>query len=100
MHQGRIVASGSPAEVKALFRYPLYRLSGKDMRALRRFFHGRPEVHATQLFGDAVHVSFYQPPTALDWEAWQQDTQGNLHHWEPQPPSMEDVFMEFIEDKT
>lgn len=95
MHQGTIIVSGTPAEVKAGFRYPLYRARGRDVRALRRFFTGLSQVHTTQLFGDAVHVSFQQRPDEHDWMVWQRDSEENLQGWEPRQPSMEDVFMEY-----
>jgi ABC-2 type transport system ATP-binding protein len=95
MHRGRIIVSGTPAEVKAGFRYPLYRARGRDVRMLRRFFAGLPQVHATQLFGDAVHISFQQQPDERDWMAWKRDSAENLQGWEPRQPSMEDVFMEY-----
>jgi ABC-2 type transport system ATP-binding protein len=95
MHRGTIIMSGTPAEVKAGFRYPLYRVRGRDVRVLRRFFAELPQVHTTQLFGDAVHISFQQPPEERDWAAWQRDSQDNLQSWELHRPSMEDVFMEY-----
>jgi ABC-2 type transport system ATP-binding protein len=100
MHRGRIIVSGTPAEVKAGFSYPLYRVHGRDARALRRFFAGLPQVQTTQLFGDAVHISFQQRPDEHDWTAWQRDSEDNLQGWEPQQPSMEDVFMEYSGEGT
>ncbi len=95
MHRGRIIVSGTPEEIKAGFRYPLYRVHGRDVRALRRFFAELPQVHTTQLFGDAVHISFQQQPDEHDWMVWQGDSEENLQGWEPRQPSMEDVFMEY-----
>ena len=99
MHRGEIAAVDSPARIKDGFPYPLYRVGGKDVRALHRFFAGRTEIHTTQLFGDALHVSFHLRPTAEDWNGWVRASQDNLELWEPHPPSMEDVFMEFIRDE-
>jgi ABC-2 type transport system ATP-binding protein len=99
MHQGEIAGVGSPNEVKATFRHPLYQISGKDVRALRPFFAALPQARGTQLFGDTVHVVFEQEPTASEWLQWQHDSNGNLERWDLQPPSMEDVFFEFIAGK-
>jgi hypothetical protein len=58
-----------------------------------------PRARGTQLFGDTVHVVFEQKPTASEWLQWQHDSNGNLERWDIQPPSMEDVFFEFIAGK-
>jgi ABC-2 type transport system ATP-binding protein len=94
MHQGKLITQGTPAEIKKQFPHPLYRIGGKDLRQLRDYFSGQKEVHKTQLFGDAIHVSFREKPTEEKWKSWQQDSSGNLTEWWEQLPSMEDVFME------
>jgi ABC-2 type transport system ATP-binding protein len=96
MHHGKIVNIGSPNEVKATFRHPFYQIGGKDVRALRRFFAALPQTRGTQLFGDTVHVVFEREPTTSEWRQWEKDSHGNLERWDLQPPSMEDVFFEFI----
>jgi ABC-2 type transport system ATP-binding protein len=96
MHEGRIVAGGTPGEVKAGFRYCLFSMRGKDVRGLQRFFSGLPEVRGTQLFGDAVHVTFAREPLKSDWREWEQASGGNLLDWAPESPGMEDVFLELI----
>ena len=96
MHQGEIVTTGSPAEVRAAFGYPLYRISGKDVRDLRRFFATLKQTRTTQLFGNTVHVVFEKEPAASEWRQWQLDTNGGLEHWDVQSPGMEDVFFELI----
>jgi ABC-2 type transport system ATP-binding protein len=94
MHQGKVITRGTPAEIKKQFPHPLYRIRGKDLRKLRDYFSEQKEVHKTQLFGDAIHVSFREKPTEEKWKSWQQDSSGNLTEWREQLPSMEDVFME------
>jgi len=93
MHRGEIRIVGTPDEVKRTYRYPLYRVTGDDVRALRAFFSGRPNVQGTQLFGDSVHVSFHRAPEMADWRGWQQTAEGGLLQWAEQKPSIEDVFM-------
>jgi len=99
MHQGEIAGIGSPNDVKATFRHTLYQVSGKDVGALRHFFATLTRARGTQLFGDTVHVVFDQEPTTSEWLQWQDDSNGNLERWNLQPPSMEDVFFEFITRK-
>jgi ABC-2 type transport system ATP-binding protein len=99
MHQGRILILGTPPELRASFRHPLYRVTGADVRGLRAFLQQLPVVHSTQLFGDAVHVSFAAAPTDSDWPRWQQQSGGNLQRWQVQSPSIEDVFMEATQEQ-
>lgn len=94
MYKGEIVAKGTPQEIRDRYSFLLYRLTGKDTRKLRDLFSSLPQVHTTQLFGDAVHVSFKKSPSRTDWKKWQEETAGNLEDWKKQPPSIEDVFME------
>jgi hypothetical protein len=74
----------------------LYRATGEDVYALRDFFAQQPEVTSTQLFGDAVHVSFFQKPEPALWDGWMQQTRGLLKQWHSQTPSIEDVFMDVV----
>jgi len=99
MHLGKIVTTGTPAEVRKTFVKPLFQVSGKDVRALRRFFASLPHVETTQLFGDAVHVVFDRAPSDSEWERWRSDTKENLEGWSARAPSMEDVFFEFLAEK-
>ncbi|MEJ2634194.1 MAG: ABC transporter ATP-binding protein, partial [Calditrichia bacterium] len=94
MYKGEIVAKGTPQEIRDRYSFLLYRLTGKNTRKLRDFFSSLPQVHTTQLFGDAVHISFKKGPLQTDWKKWQEETAGNLEDWKKQPPSIEDVFME------
>jgi ABC-2 type transport system ATP-binding protein len=96
MYSGQIVVTGTSSEVRENFRHPLYRLKGKDVRALQTFFAGLAETRTTQLFGDALHVVFDVEPPENRWKEWQALSQGNLESWGRQSPSIEDVFMEFI----
>ncbi len=94
MHCGRIASMGTPSDIRDSFRHPLYRLKGKDARALRAYFDGLREVMTTQLFGDAVHAVFRAEPEDAQWRAWVTESRGNLEHWNRQVPSIEDVFLE------
>ena len=96
MHSGRVVVTGTPSEVRAGFRHPLYRLKGKDVRALQALFAGAAETRTTQLFGDALHVVFHAEPPEGRWAEWRALSAGNLETWTKQSPSIEDVFMDFM----
>ena len=99
MHQGKILQMGAPGKIKSTYSFPLYRIEGASARDLEKFFKKLTTVYSTQLFGDTVHVSFLAEPEASDWVKWVSQTAGNLKNWQTQPPSMEDVFMENIEEK-
>ena len=96
MFNGQFQAEGTPNDLKHQYPYPLYRIVGKDLRALRSWFEQRPEVHDTQLFGDVLHVSFQQDPDSSAWKSWQQQATGALQQWQRQQPSIEDVFLDLI----
>ncbi len=93
---GKIAALDTPAGLKAGFPYPLFRIEGKELRRVRDFFASQPEAQATQLFGDALHVTFHQPPREEDWRRYQDSLSGALERWSPHPPSIEDVFLNLI----
>ena len=98
MFRGEIAAQGTPSALKNQYRYPLFRLEGKNLRALRSFFQRQPLAQATQLFGDVLHVSFQRPPTEAEWQQWRQINDGDLLSWQKQPPSIEDVFLDLIKN--
>ena len=94
--RGRIAGLDTPDGLRRDYPHPLYRLEGSDLRALRRFFQDIPTVHSIQLFGDALHVSFAQPPQPGDWRGWQDAVGSSLSHWEAHPPTIEDIFLDLI----
>ncbi|MBN1504768.1 MAG: ABC transporter ATP-binding protein [Candidatus Eisenbacteria bacterium] len=96
MYRGRVVVSGAPSSVREGFSYPLYRLKGKDVRALQAQFAAAAETRTTQLFGDALHVVFNVEPSESRWAEWRATSAGNLETWGRQPPSIEDVFMDLM----
>ncbi|MCB0268786.1 MAG: ABC transporter ATP-binding protein [Calditrichaeota bacterium] len=96
MFNGEFAAIGSPKSLKSNYRYPLYRLDGKNLRELRAFFEEKTTVYATQMFGDALHVSFAENPADAEWQRWQSETGGNLSGWHTATPSIEDVFLDLI----
>jgi ABC-2 type transport system ATP-binding protein len=97
MYRGKIITIGSPDKIKAEYPYPLYRCEGSDLQKLLHFLKRIDEVKQIQLFGNAVHVSFSSEPSAEKWKTWQEQTAGQLRKWGSQIPSMEDLFMYFID---
>ena len=97
MFGGSIIARGTPAALKQSFEFPLFRLQGGDLRQLRGFFREQAAVHATQLFGDALHISFKRHPDAADWQRWQRESGIDLEKRSLQQPSVEDIFLEHLQ---
>jgi len=94
--RGRIVGMDAPETLKRDYRRPLYALHGTELYKLREFFHRLPQMCTTQLFGDALHVSFSQEPAPGDWQAWQQASAGLLQSWRRIAPSIEDIFLDHM----
>ncbi len=94
--KGNIEAMGTPDQLRNQYPHPLYRLQGKDVRELRKYFQHLPRVKTTQLFGDTLHVSFTETPSDRDWREWQEQSEGNLQDWAPQKPSIEDIFLDVM----
>ncbi len=96
IYEGGIRLVGTTEELKAHYHYPIYRVKGKNNRALRDFFSGLENVKFIQIFGDSLHVSFVQQPDEMDWRQWQSETGGNLLEWKAIAPNIEDVFMAIV----
>jgi ABC-2 type transport system ATP-binding protein len=94
--EGQIKALGSPAQLQRRYPYPLYRIQGSNLRSLSTYFQSLSTVHTTQLFGDALHVAFSSNPTRMDWQTWQQSSEGNLTEWANQNPSIEDIYLDLM----
>ncbi len=92
--QGRLLALDTPKNLKRLYRYPLFQIQGRDLHQLRDFFQVLPGVRMTQLFGDAIHVSFSTLPAESQWLAWQRQSGHLLQSWKKIRPSIEDIFLD------
>ena len=97
-YSGEIKAVDTPPVLRKRFKFPLYRLQGKNLRQLKNFFDHLPQVHTTQIFGDALHVSFNGKQNQSTWKFWQQETGSNLLFWQLQEPSIEDVFLDLMKE--
>ncbi len=93
---GRLQGLDTPVVLKKTYPRPLFRISGTDLHRLRSFFAEQPQVYSTQMFGDALHVSFSENPLDRDWQNWQKAC-SEIRDWQVQPPSIEDVFLDMME---
>jgi len=99
MHKGRIIKTGEPPQIKESFPYPLFRVEGHDLPQLMKYLESQTGVKNTQLFGNAIHVTFQEHPAESQWEKWQTESSRRLTSWKEQKPSMEDVFMNLISEE-
>jgi ABC-2 type transport system ATP-binding protein len=99
MYGGRVVALGSPDELKASFGLGhLLMLESSNLLGAMTALQGRPEILDVAVFGSGLHVKVENADTA---EAQIRAALGaasiRVDTLEPIPPSMEDVFVSVIE---
>jgi len=96
LHRGKLLAAGSPEEVRALFRGTLLEVRCGDPRraaaALRRAFPGA----AVSLFGDRVHFGMGDSTSPSEAEAALSGAGVPFEAVLPVPPSLEDVFVSVL----
>lgn len=93
---GKIVGMDTPAALKHNYKYPLYHIESTQLFELREFFSHLPESRNTQLFGEALHVSFQTEPDSEAWATWEKATQVSLKNKKKIPPSVEDIFLDLM----
>jgi ABC-2 type transport system ATP-binding protein len=99
MYGGRVVALGSPEELKNSFGMGhLLMLESSNLLGAMTALQGRPEILDVAVFGSGLHVKVENAETA---EAQIRAALGSasirVDSLEPIPPSMEDVFVSVIE---
>jgi ABC-2 type transport system ATP-binding protein len=99
IHEGKLAALGSPAEVKGLFAdRAIVEVRGPDPVALMRVLDGLPAVQKTSVFGTAVHAVLHARAIDGDLLAAQIRTAGaEVSSIVRVPPSLEDVFLDVVE---
>jgi len=96
LFNGQIIADDTPQRLRKDYIYPLYRINCPDIRTAARYFSTRAEIHSTQLFGDALHVSFYSHPPDTLWQSLDSSRTGGTIQYEPVDPSIEDIFLNLM----
>jgi ABC-2 type transport system ATP-binding protein len=64
MHQGRIIVSGTPAELKTNLPEKCYAIRGENLRSIQQSLIGREGVASVELSGAALHL-FLKPSTSI-----------------------------------
>ncbi len=95
LFKGRIIGSGTPAQILTRWQGRLYSLGSSRLQELYRFLLGVAHKDELQLFGSEIHLA---SASAIDndcFVAWQRECP-HLNAWEEIKPSMEDVFLKMM----
>jgi ABC-2 type transport system ATP-binding protein len=97
MHKGRLVAVGTPDQVKQLMRGTLLEICSSEPRRAAALLRGQMPAGSVGLFGDRVHVVTTNPDTATS-RAEEILSQAGLDVGTIRPiePSLEDVFISVL----
>jgi len=101
MYSGRLIALGSPAELKHVFgEHHLLMLETSDLLGAMRALHGRKAIVDVAVFGSGLHIKVDDEPRAVEEIRSALGAAGiKIDGLEPIPPSMEDVFVGLIEEQ-
>lgn len=94
---GKIQIIDTPENLKVKYKYPLFRVTVKELNPMIEFFNSVKIAHTIQKFGDSLHISFLDTPPQTQWEEFRRLADGNLITWEAIQPSIEDIFLEMME---
>ena len=99
MHGGRVIALGSPAELKAsLGAGHLLNLESSDLLGSMTALQGRPGILDVAVFGSGLHVKVENDREgAAEIHRALDAARIGIRVLDPIPPSMEDVFVSLIE---
>lgn len=97
MHKGRLLAVGTPAEVKALMHGTILEIRASEPRRAAALFREKLETDSVGLFGDRIHV-LAQDPDRVAEEAKQVMAMAGLtlDNLRTIEPSLEDVFVSML----
>ena len=97
MHRGRIIAEGTPAQLRALPMEPLFVLHTDDAARAVAALHAQPGVIDAAMFGRVVHVAVAEPDGAAARITAALAAAGrSCDHLAPIDPSLEDVFVSLV----
>ncbi len=99
MHAGRVIALGSPAELKrSLGEGHLLYLETSDLLGTMTALQGRPGILDVAVFGGGLHVTVQNERDAeVEIHRALESAGIRIRRMDPIPPSMEDVFVSLIE---
>lgn len=95
-HHGKVMATGTPAEILAGYGLRLYSLESDDPARLMEYLRAQPDIDGLQMFGNEIHLSSKSELSEARLSAWQAQCP-HLLRWKAIPPSMEDVFLAMMQ---
>ncbi|HSP70152.1 MAG TPA: ABC transporter ATP-binding protein [Bryobacteraceae bacterium] len=100
MYSGRVIALGSPAELKHNFgERHLLMLETTDLLGAMRALQGRKAIVDVAVFGSGLHVTVAEVRGIEEIRTLLGAASIKIDSLEPIPPSMEDVFVGLIEEQ-
>jgi ABC-2 type transport system ATP-binding protein len=100
MRDGRIIAEGTPSELRAMLNGRILELRGQPISLLRRIAHQDEDVEDVQAFGDRLHVRVGQNKAEIVLNRLRSRIRsegGEVTDLRPVPPVLEDVFIALSE---
>jgi ABC-2 type transport system ATP-binding protein len=100
MYAGRVIALGSPAELKQSFgARHLLMLETNDLLGAMRALQGRQGIVDVAVFGSGLHITVPEAQGSDEVRTALGAAGIRIDSLEPIPPSMEDVFVGLIEEQ-
>jgi ABC-2 type transport system ATP-binding protein len=100
MYAGRVIALGSPAELKQSFgARHLLMLETNDLLGAMRALQGRQGIVDVAVFGSGLHITVPEAQRSDEVRTALGAAGIRIDSLEPIPPSMEDVFVGLIEEQ-
>ena len=93
MNQGRIIATGSPASLRALMEGEILEVVAEPQAAAKNVLRGHPSVRSLEVFGDRLHVLVPSAEAQGGLEFALAAAGVTLKSIRQIPPSLEDVFV-------
>jgi ABC-2 type transport system ATP-binding protein len=93
MNQGRIIATGSPASLRALMEGEILEVVAEPQAAAKNVLRGHPSVRSLEVFGDRLHVLVPVAEAQGGLESALAAAGVTLKSIRQIPPSLEDVFV-------
>ena len=99
IYQGRIVAQGTPRELKQEVKETILAVHPDNLDAALELIKQLPQVAEAAVFGDGLHVAVAQPEAGERHieETLQAHNIALLRHIERVPPSLEDAFIAVVQ---
>jgi ABC-2 type transport system ATP-binding protein len=100
IQDGKISALGAPVELKKSITDRIYLITGKPVNTIKAVVSSQPGVISVVPFGVAFHVFFKDDGSAQTARKELKRKGVTIERFEPVLPSLEDVFISFVEQKS